>query len=265
MFSSLRPNILLLCFHTWSIFSLSRRVNLDMLNWRFLQRLLLLVLFSMPGVAAAGAPEDGASKVYKYKIHHPVYGVIGTYTNTIQKIGTDVSVRNEVRATVKVLQIIVHDHKSQSVELWRDGRIVSFDGNTKENGKVSKIQGRAEGDKFIVVGPQGKTEAPLSVSPNNPWSPGILNAKVLMSTKSGKLYRVHSTAGEEKVIMLGAKSLKTKYFKVDGDARYDLWFDGAGVPVKFRDLNEDEEITFQIVPTADIPSRTIMKGSMGSP
>lgn len=265
MFSSLRPNILLLWFHTWSAFSLYRRVTLHMLNRRFLQRLSLLFLCSMPGVVAAGPPEDGTSKVYKYKIHHPIYGDIGTYTNTIQKNGTDVSVRNEIRATVKILEIIVHDHKSRSTELWRDGRIVSFEGNTKENGTVYEIRGRAEGEKFIVVGPQGQTEAPLSVFPNNPWSPGILEAKVLMSTKSGKLYRVRSSQGEEKVLKVGAKSLKTKYFKVEGDARYELWFDTAGVPVKFRDLNEDMEITFQMVPTGDTPSRAIMKGSMGSP
>lgn len=265
MFSTLRPNILLLWCHPWSAFSLSRRVTLHMLNRRFLQRLSLLLLFSIPGAAAAEAPEAGASKVYKYKIHHPVYGEIGTYTNTIRQDGNDVSVRNEVRATVKILEIIVHDHKSQSMELWRDGRIVSFKGNTKENGTVFEIRGRAEGDKFIVSGPQGQTEAPLNVFPNNPWSTGILNAKVLMSTKSGKLYRVHSTAGEEKVLKLGAKTLKTKYFKVDGDARYELWFDKAGVPVKFRDLNDDREITFQIVPGGASLSPVIMKGSMGSP
>jgi hypothetical protein len=236
-----------------------------MLNRRFLQRLLLFVLCSMPGVVAAGPPEDGASKVYKYMIHHPIYGEIGTYTNTIQKNGEDVSVRNEIRATVKILEIIVHDHKSQSTELWRDGRIVSFEGNTKENGKSYEIRGRAEGDKFIVVGPQGQAEAPPSVFPNNPWSLGILNAKVLMSTKSGKLYRVHSTAGEEKILKVGAKTLKTNYFKVGGDAKYELWFDTEGVPVKFRDLNEDSEITFQMVLTGDSPGRVIMKGSMGSP
>ncbi len=219
----------------------------------------------MPGAVVAEVLEDGASKIYKYNIHHPVYGEIGTYTNTIQRNGQDVSVRNEIRATVKILEIIVHNHRSQSSELWRGGRIVSFEGNTKENGKVYEIRGHAEGDKFVVVGPQGKTEAPLNVFPNNPWSKGILNAKVLMSTKSGKLYRVRSTPGEEKILEMGGATVKTNYFKVDGDAQYELWFDTAGVPVKFRDLNENAEITFQLVPTSEAPNRAIMKGSMGSP
>lgn len=196
--------------------------------------------------ATGGVHGDVPKKVYTYTVHHPTHGDIGTYQNSIVDNGAEVSVRNKIRVMVKVLLVVAHRESTDSHEVWRNGRLVSFSGVSEENGKKTVVTGEAEGSKFHVETPSGPKEAPAGVYPNNPWSKSILKASVLLGTKSGKLYHVHADAGVPREIKLGDKTVKTQYFKVDGDAKYELWFDDRGVPVKFAEIGENGLISFTL-------------------
>jgi hypothetical protein len=231
-------------------------------------RVVLIVMagwIAMPATVGTGAWGDVPAKVYTYRVIHPVYGDIGTYTNIIEDRGSEISVRNRFRVAVKVLFAVAYEQKGDNKELWRDGRIVSFEGNMQKNGKKSIVSGYAEGDKFIIDAARGRTVAPGNVYPNNPWSPKILGARVLMGTGSGKLYNVKSSEGDERVININGERLKTRYFKVDGDARYELWFDESGVPVKFTDIGDDATITYRLSARTSMPVSRILKGAMVAP
>jgi hypothetical protein len=198
-------------------------------------------------VTTAGVHGDVPEKVYTYSVNHPTHGNIGTYRNGIVDSGAQVVVRNEIRVQVKVLVVVAHEEASDSREMWRSGRLVSFSGVTQENGRKTVVTGEAEGPKFVVETPQGPKEAPASVYPSNPWSRAILKAKVLLGTKSGNLYRVHTGAGEPRSVVVGEKTIATEYFKVEGDAQYELWFDERGVAVKFTEIDKNGVITFNLV------------------
>jgi hypothetical protein len=195
----------------------------------------------------AGVHGDVPQKTYIYSVNHPTHGNIGTYRNSIVDSGAQVVVRNEIRVQVKILVVVAHEEASDSRETWRNGRLVSFSGVTQENGKKTAVSGEAEGPKFVVETPQGPKEAPASVYPSNPWSRAILKAKVLLGTKSGNLYRVHTGAGEPRTVVVGEKTIPTEYFKVEGDAQYELWFDERGVAVKFTEIDKNGVITFNLV------------------
>lgn len=199
-----------------------------------------------PGSLGGGAFGDIPAKVYDYRVVHPVYGDIGSYTNIIEDRGDEISVRNKFRVQVKVLFAVAYEQKGENSELWRAGRIVSFEGKTRKNGKKSAVRGYADGESFIIDGKRGRVVAPANVFPNNPWSTNILTTDTLMGTSSGTLYRVKSTEGAERVIQVDGKPVKTRYFKVDGDAQYEIWFDESGVPVKFTDIGKDTTITYRL-------------------
>lgn len=213
---------------------------------RTLPRALVLAALAcaaLPGTTA-GVHGDVPEKVYTYSINHPTHGNIGTYKNSIIDTGAQISVLNDIGVQVKVLLIVAHKESSHSREIWRDGRLMSFSGETQENGKKTVVTGTAEGQKFVVDTPQGAKVAPASVYPNNPWSKSILQAKVLLGTKSGNLYNVHTGTGEARDIVIGGKTISTQYFRVDGDAKYELWFDARGIAVKFTENAENGVITF---------------------
>lgn len=219
----------------------------------------------MPATLGSGAWGEVPARVYTYRVIHPVYGDIGSYTNIIEDRGTEIAVRNKFRVTVKVLFAVAYEQKGDNNELWRDGRMVSFEGSMRKNGKRTAVRGYADGDKFIIEGTRGKTVAPANVFPNNPWSPKILGTNVLMGTGSGKLYRVRSSEGDERVIEVNGKTVKTRYFTVEGDARYELWFDDSGVPVKFTDISDDTTITYRLTRRSSKTMPRVFKGSMVSP
>ena len=195
----------------------------------------------------ASLRSDVPEKVYTYSVNHPTHGKIGTYRNRIVDDGAEISVRNEIRVEVKVLLVVAHQESSDTHEVWKQGRLVSFSGVTQENGKRTTVTGEADGSKFLVETPAGRKEAPADVYPNNPWSKKILNAKVLLGTKSGKLYHVHIGTGETRKIEVGGKTVQTEYFRVDGDAKYELWFDKRGIAVRFSETDHNGLITFDLV------------------
>jgi hypothetical protein len=77
---------------------------------------------------------------------------------------------------------------------------------------------------------------------------------VLLGTKSGNLYRVHVGSGEPREIKVGDKTVQTEYFRVDGDAKYELWFDNRGIPVRFTEIGENGVITFSLAAEAVQPA-----------
>ncbi len=245
-----------------------RRTRIGIARWAGRICIALSVIagwIATPVTLGRGALGDIPAKVYEYRVVHPVYGDIGSYTNIIEDRGAEISVRNKVRVTVKVLFAVAYDQRGENSELWRNGRIVSFEGNMRKNGKKSTVRGYADGEKFIVEGKRGTVEAPANVFPNNPWSTNILATNTLMGTGSGKLYRVRSTKGAEQVIQIDGKHLKTQYFKVEGDAQYEIWFDEAGVPVQFADIGKDTTITYQLARRAATAVPQVYKSSIATP
>jgi uncharacterized protein DUF6134 len=215
----------------------------------------------MPGLTG-GVHGDVPEKVLTYAVHHPTHGKIGTYTNIIRDTGAEVSVRNEFRVQVKVLLVVAYKETGSSKEIWKNGRLVSFESKTQENGKNIGVNGRATGEKFVIETPNGPREAPADVYPNNPWSMNILKASVLLGTKSGSLYNVSVSEGVKKDLKFAGQTVSTDYFLVDGDAKYELWFDKAGIPLKFTEIGDNGVITFKLAEKQPSDSTPVIKGSI---
>lgn len=215
----------------------------------------------MPGLTG-GVQGDVPEKVLTYAVHHPIHGNIGTYTNIIRDTGAEVSVRNEFRVQVKVLLVVAHKEVGSSKETWKNGRLVSFESETQENGEKIGVNGRANGEKFVIESPNGPREAPADVYPNNPWTMNILKASVLLGTKSGVLYNVSASEGVKKDLKFAGRTVTTDYFLVDGDAKYELWFDERGIPLKFSEIGDNGTITFKLAEKQPSDSTPVIKGSI---
>lgn len=220
----------------------------------------VLGLFVLPA-ATGGVHGDVPEKIYTYSVNHPTHGNIGTYKNTILDDGTSISVRNEIDVQVKILLVVAHKENTKSEEIWKKGRLVSFSGVTQENGKKTVVTGEAEGAKFVVEAPSGPKVAPASVYPNNPWSSAILKASVLLGTKTGRLYNVHTGPGEARTVELKDRSVATEYYQVDGDAKYELWFDDRGIAVKFTEIDGNGKITFNLIDESIRPASASAKSA----
>jgi Family of unknown function (DUF6134) len=207
-----------------------------------------LVAGAFIGIGVTGAaPAMAGITTYEYRIDHPTYGDIGTYVNVVRQSGAETEVDSELRIAVKVLGIVVYRQEASRVERWRGDKLVSFDGTTVTNGDKIELHGERRDDGFVLKTPAGQVMAPASVHPSNPWSPAVLKADVMMSTRTGRIMTVTVKGGEERTVTLAGHPMRLRQYEVVGEKHQFVWFDGRGCPVGFRTEEEGATVDFVLV------------------
>ena len=192
----------------------------------------------------AGGPAFAARQVYEYRVIHATYGDIGTYTNVVDRTGDEVRVDSELHVAVRILGIVVFRQEARRSEYWRHDQLVAFDGVTVTNGDKLEIRGEARDGGFAVSTPAGTVLAPANIHPSNPWSSMILNADTMMSTRTGKVTRVHVTGGEEEPVAFNGNTRRLHQYEIVSDKHQFVWFDDRGVPVAFRTEDNGHPVDF---------------------
>ena len=207
---------------------------------------LASVAAGMAACLAGWAAEAAVPGEYRYRIEHPRYGRIGTYVNRISPEGETTTVETRVRIAVKLAFVTVFRLEADRRETWRDGRLVAFSGTTDNNGKTTQLEGRAEGDRFVLNGPRGSATAPAAVWPANPWSPDVLRAPAIMSTAAGRVSEPKVSGGEEEPVEAAGRVLRAKHYRIVTNQPSDVWFDAEGRLVKFTTVEDDDIITLTL-------------------
>lgn len=204
----------------------------------------LLVCAALIGTCAVIRPAMAGSDVYEYRIEHPIYGDIGTYTNIVNQTGTTADVETKLNIVVKLLGIVVHREEAERSEHWQNDRLTLFRSVTKTNGKPVEVDGEAHGDTFVIDSPSGTVDAPADIQPSNPWSPSFVKSDVVMSTKSGRLFKAHLDGVKDVVVTVAGKSERLRRYDVTTDKHQVVWLDDHDVPVAFQTEEDGTPIDF---------------------
>jgi hypothetical protein len=189
------------------------------------------------------AASDKARQLH-YRAEHPVFGDIGTYTNTIELTGDTTMIRTSVHIRVTALGLVLHREDAERTERWKDDRLVDFHGSTTINGEIIEVKGEARGESFIITSPLGSVVAPAAIRPSNPWSSGFLNSTAMMRTDTGKVEQVRISGGAAALVKIDGTSVWTRKYQVDGTIRYKVWIDPQNIPVMFTVDDGSGEISF---------------------
>lgn len=211
-------------------------------------RASILLAGAMLGAALMATPADAAREVYTYRVIHPTYGEIGTYTNTVERSGEDADVQTELKIAVKKVGIVVYRQEARRAEHWRNDKLVSFEGVTVTNGDKLEVRGEARGNGFAITTPSGTVMAPGNVHPSNPWSAMVLKTDYMMSTKTGRLTHVRVSGGEEERVALAGSTMRLHQYEIVGDKRQFVWLDSRGTPVAFRTEEDGAQVDFVLSP-----------------
>jgi hypothetical protein len=201
--------------------------------------IIFLMLVCAPGAHAA-------QWVYEYKVKHPQYGDVGTYTNVIEKSGDQTDVSTKINVLVKLLGMVVYRQEAERHESWRGGRLAEFRGTTVINGKQTEVRGEAQGDTFFIEAPRGTFVAPANVRPTNPWSARLFEGDVMMSTITGRLFQPTVQQSEE-VLLLDGQTERLRRLDILSDKREVVWLDSHDVPVAFRAEEDGTPVDFVLV------------------
>jgi Family of unknown function (DUF6134) len=197
-----------------------------------------LAAAALLGVTVAAGRASANPESYEYRVIHPAYGDVGTYTNIVDRLGDNAEVRTDVKIQVRLLGITVYRQEAQRVERWQGQTLLSFDGVTVTNGDRLEVHGAARNGGFAITTPTGTVVAPSGVHPSNPWSAMVLKADVMMSTRTGKVAAVQVSAGEVAPVALDGASFRARQYEISGYMRHFVWLSDDGTPVAFR-TNED--------------------------
>jgi hypothetical protein len=186
------------------------------------KRSLLLAWFGAAAICLSVAVASAAAETpqrYTYRVDDAVYGAIGTYSYAVEKTGDATTITAQARIRVSFLGIVLY---SQDFSL------------TKENGHPIEVEGRAEGEQFVIVSPAGRVAAPAAIRSASPWSAGAPGDVVFMPD-TGHVVNVR-TSGEDTAITIGGVSRRVRRYQidtVDGKERYEVWMDENRIPMMF--------------------------------
>lgn len=210
--------------------------------------LAIIVAVSWAGgiCPAAHAFDRGASGpaplVFQYQIEHPIYGDIGTYTNSIVKAGAQTTVHTSVRVLVKVLGMVLYREVTERTEQWQGDRLASFRSVTLKNGRTYDVSGAAQGDAFMVTGPDGTFRAPADVQPPNPWSARCLKSNAMLSSLSGRIFPARIIDRGQDSLSLVGHTYRAHEYEIVTDRSHLVWFDPDGVPLQIESTEEGQPV-----------------------
>jgi hypothetical protein len=202
----------------------------------------ILLLCACVGTIAGPRPAAAAPATYEYRVMHPTYGDIGSYTNVIDRSGGDVHVQTVARIKVTILGVTLYRETADRNEVWKNGRLVYFHAVTTKNGKRVEVEGQADGDRFVVNGPEGTVTAPANVQPPNLWSSDCLRSDAMLSSVTGKIYPAQVHDHGEEVVNVAGQQRKTRKYEIDTDRAHTVWFDDRGVPVILQTIEDGDPV-----------------------
>ncbi len=172
---------------------------------------------------------------------------IGSYTVSVRTDGDRVTVSSAVRIEVAFGFITLYRYALDAREVWRAGRLVSFDSATDDDGERHAVRAVAEAGVIEVTADGGRWTAPPSIAPSSLWHRDLVDNAILLGVEDGdRLDVVVRLAGPEVVSVAGRRVRATRYI-VSGDVERELWYGADGMLVRLRLIARDgSEIVYQI-------------------
>lgn len=173
---------------------------------------------------------------------------IGTKTVRVRGEGDSAEVEIEIALAVKILGITAYRYELSSREVWEDGRLVSLDSETNDDGDPYTARVRRRGDALVSDG-TWKGEIPGDAGTTTYWSKAFLSRPVWISTQSGQPLDVTVARDGEERIPGPSGDLLCERWQVTGDLPVTLFydtrgewmgnaFDASGTLARFRTVTE---------------------------
>ena len=198
----------------------------------------------MPAPAETAAPALAGQMVYTYAVLHPLYGAIGTFTDTIDRKPETMQIDGRLRIAVKFLGIVVYRQESDITAIMRDDRLVSLQSVTKKDGEHLEVRGEAQGDQFVVNATGGSFAGPATSLPSDPFVLKDTGEGSMIFTDTGEIINVQVSGGDHGTVSVNGSSVSARRFVVEGVTRREIWLDNRGIPVMFRIVEDGTPIDF---------------------
>ena len=233
----------------------------------------LSIFAGTPALADQTDPVGNGKQVYVYTVLHPLYGAIGTYTDTIVRSSETVRIEGCLRVAVKVLGVVAYRMESDTTEIMRGNRLISLQSVTDKDGEQLEVHGEARGEQFVVNGTGGSSAGPADISPTDPWLLKHTGDETVVFTDTGRIYNVHISGGDLDTVSMNGAPVVARHFIVMGVRRQEVWLNDREIPIRFRVIEDGTPIDFVLqdpktkvssTPVADLQRSTQVRLESGT-
>lgn len=157
----------------------------------------------------------------------------GTHEVRFTRDGEELLAEVSVRLRAGVGPVTVFRYEHDSVERWRDGRLVALEGETLKDGDRFPIEAVRNGDGIVSEGvlPEGETHTevlPADVIPSSHWRGYEENLGQILNTEHGDAMEVQITDMGMEEIEADGGTIQARRIRLEGTLTVDLWYDENG-------------------------------------
>lgn len=154
---------------------------------------------------------------------------IGVHQVEVWADGPETHVSVTISLDVGLGPIPLYRYRHASRETWLEGRLVRLDSRTDDDGEVMSVRAQATATGLRVTGSHGTFEAPADAVPTSYWNPGLVEARPLLDSQSGRLLEVR------RVVVAPGR------WRLSGDLQLEIAYspDGVWSGMSFHHLGSD--------------------------
>lgn len=201
------------------------------------RRLMLAAAAALPAAGASAALPIPASRQLGFRVLRKG-SAIGRHAFAFEADGSRLTVRISVDLAVGIGPITLYRYRHRAEERWEADRVVAFQAETNDDGAVSTIAMRREGDRLAVDSSRaGRYTAPPGALPATHWNRRMLDGPFI-NTQTGLVMRP-AVARQGVEPLPWAPQLRGQRFVLSGDVDLETWYDESPNWLGLRFRGED--------------------------
>lgn len=154
----------------------------------------------------------------------------------------------EIDFLFKIAFIPLYRYRHRNREVWADGRLIEITTETDDNGTPYKVTGKAEGDRLLVDGSDGKLDLPGDTASTSYWNEETIERGEWLDTQHGRLASSKVTRKKTDPILVEGTPIQANAYHLEGEITCTLWYhDQRWVGLRFS-ASDESVIDYSIEP-----------------
>lgn len=200
------------------------------------RRSLLAGIAAMPVSAAAAAQVPMPPRTTFRVVRNG--SAIGQHVLSFAEQQSRLTVRIAVDLAVGFGPITFYRYRHSATERWEDGRVVAFEAETNDDGAVSTIVMRRDGDALAVESSRaGRYRAPPGALPATHWNRRMLDGPFI-NTQTGEVLRPLVARAGVQALPWSPEQSAVRYV-LTGDVELETWYDASPTWLGLRFRGQD--------------------------
>jgi hypothetical protein len=195
--------------------------------------------------AAAGIPPSG---LIPFQVRRSE-GELGHHRVRFDRSGSRLTVDIDIMLEVRIAFVTVFRYSHQGREVWEDGRLVSMETRTDDDGEAWSVSARATEEGLRVTGSGGDYLAPADTIPGSYWNIALLDRSQVLNAQKGDLEEIDARFLGAENVSAGPRQISARRHRILGESlEIDVWYNDAQQWVKLGADIRGSRLDYELEP-----------------